>query len=124
MARYSDSGLDYCKYFGPGQTIVEGVMVPVTTFGVAVIRPVDFGGLVAGRWRNPNFANLSADGALFRIGFGPGNTPTRIRFGNPNDDYPNLEGGQWREFNVPVPFGTIVTPLTAEIVPATWYLPR
>lgn len=104
--------------------VVAGLLVPILPLPLPVPRTMDFAGRVRGRWRNPNFVQLSSDGALFRIGFGPGNRPDRIRFGNPQDNYGIHTAGQWREFNVPVPFGSNQVPLDRVLVGGTVLLPR
>lgn len=125
MATYAeDSAPAFTRYSGPAQTIVNMICVPPLDKGSSVVRRSDFAGLVLGRWRRPNFVSLSEDGAQWLVAFGIGNHPTRVRFGNPNNDYPNIVGGQLRLFSLPIPYGTTAPPFDSPLPRSTLWLPR
>jgi len=122
VATYAeDSAPAYTRYLGVGQSIIDMICTPPLNKGASVVRRSDFAGLILGRWRRPNFVSLSEDGGIWRIGFGPGNVPTRIRFGNPNNDYPNILGGQLREFSLPVPYRTTALPFDSPLARSRWW---
>lgn len=125
MAYAYDSAVRAVEYVGPAQVVVRVYLAPsLGPFGV-IARTVDFTGLVAGRWRHPNTFGLFAPSLLQAV-FGLGNTPTRVRFGNPNFDYHVFApAGQLREFSWPVPYRNTAPVDPKPLRPAaTLWLPR